>query len=855
MPQLDPKAVWPGWKTVKLIGKGSFGTVYEIERQDFDHLEKAALKVISIPQNDSDLDDLYDSGYDEASVTATFKSHLKSIVNEYSLMREMNGTANVVNCDDYRVVQRDEGIGWDIYIKMELVTPITKAVPLVPSDEQVVRIGEDMCQALILCGKYGIIHRDIKPQNIFVSKNGDYKLGDFGIAKTVEKTTGGTKIGTYKYMAPEVYNNQPYNQTVDIYSLGLVLHWLLNEHRQPFVPLPPVTPTASLEEEARLRRFKGEPVPAPAHGSEELKQIVLKACAYDPKERYQSAEEMLEDLENLGVLKTSQRTVPKVVDVIKAPETSEERNRASLFMMYAADGIKPETQKQEILKEENIGDDGTIGLFGFDQERKDNASEDLEEKASRSEKDEKKAEEHTPKENNKASVVVATETLPNMDAENEGTVGVFGGLSNRKTVDETVYLSESHRPIEQQKGKNEETPGDEQNKKKGIWIAIGIIAIILVVAFFTIHIWTEATCTTPATCKICGRTKGTALGHHWMDATCTTPRTCSICGETEGNALGHAWKDATCTSPQTCSRCGATKGNSLGHDWRGATCTDPQTCARCGATTDYALGHAWIDATCTEPRTCTRCGATQGDALGHAWKDATCTSPQTCTRCGATGEAALDHNWIAATYDAPATCSRCGLTKGSRKYYSDNYQIGDIFVKGHYEQDNNSSNGKEAIEWIVIGKDKDSLLLLSRYCLDRITYADRDDANNKWAYSSLRTWLNNVFIKQAFSESEISHLNGAEDKVFCLSWGEYISITDEQIAYGHPTIYAKARGAEVFRDTFCPWWLRITTEEEKTSTIIVWVNQDQNGILTTYWTNLTNDGITVRPAVWYNLRD
>ena len=300
MSTLDPKAVWPGWKTVKLIGKGSFGAVYEIERDDFDRLEKAALKVISIPQNDSDIDDLYDSGYDEASVTATFKSHLKSIVNEYSLMREMNGTANVVNCDDYRVVQRDEGIGWDIFIKMELVTPITKAVPLVPSDEQVIRIGEDMCQALILCGKYGIIHRDIKPQNIFVSKNGDYKLGDFGIAKTVEKTTGGTTIGTYKYMAPEVYNNQPYNQTVDIYSLGLVLHWLLNEHRQPFVPLPPVTPTASLEEEARLRRFKGEPVPAPAHGSEELKQIILKACAYDPKERYQSAEAMLRDLREIA---------------------------------------------------------------------------------------------------------------------------------------------------------------------------------------------------------------------------------------------------------------------------------------------------------------------------------------------------------------------------------------------------------------------------------------------------------------------------------------------------------------------------------------------------------------------------
>ncbi len=288
---------WPGWETVRLIGRGSFGAVYEIERDVFGHKEKAAMKLISIPQSDSDIEELYDSGYDEASVTATFKSHLERIVNEYSLMREMNGAANVVNCDDFRFLPHEEGIGWDIFIKMELLTPLTKALDRQPSDSQVIRIAKDMCNALILCRKYGIIHRDIKPQNIFVSKNGDYKLGDFGIAKTIEKTSGGTKIGTYKYMAPEVYNNQPYNHTADIYSLGLVLHWMLNERRSPFMPLPPAPAIATEEDEARAKRLSGTPIPPPAHGSAELQRIVLKACAYDSKDRYQSAEEMLRDLE------------------------------------------------------------------------------------------------------------------------------------------------------------------------------------------------------------------------------------------------------------------------------------------------------------------------------------------------------------------------------------------------------------------------------------------------------------------------------------------------------------------------------------------------------------------------------
>ena len=298
--ELNKKATWPGWETVRLIGRGSFGAVYEIERDVLGEKEKAALKVISIPQSDSDISEMYSDGYDDESITSTFKEHLKSIVAEYSLMRKLNGSANVVNCDDVRYVQHDDGFGWDIFIKMELLTPLTSALTSEVTEEQVIKIAKDLCHALVQCKQFGIIHRDIKPQNIFVSPLGDYKLGDFGIAKTVEKTSGGTKIGTYKYMAPEVYNNQPYGAGADVYSLGLVLYWLLNERRMPFLPLPPEKLRAGLEEQARMRRFRGEAIPAPAHGSEKLKGIVLKACAFDPKDRYQSAEDMLIDLETLG---------------------------------------------------------------------------------------------------------------------------------------------------------------------------------------------------------------------------------------------------------------------------------------------------------------------------------------------------------------------------------------------------------------------------------------------------------------------------------------------------------------------------------------------------------------------------
>lgn len=318
--------VYPGWETVRKIDNGSFGAVYEIRRELFGVIEKAALKHISIPQNENDVEELYSCGYDEASIKSHYESYLADIVREYQLMSEMKGHTNVVYCDDIRCSEKKGSLGWDVYIKMELLTPLMKALDQVSEEEQIIRLGKELCGALSLCRSRSIIHRDIKPQNIFLSRDGDFKLGDFGIAKTVEKTAGGTKIGTYSYMAPEVYNNQPYGHEADIYSLGLVLYWLLNDRRLPFFPAPPAVPKASDMDQARLRRFRGDPLPPPAHGSDELKKIVLKACAFDPKDRYGSAEEMLQDLEKLedgAAVRSAERNEDKTAEIIYPLPPSE----------------------------------------------------------------------------------------------------------------------------------------------------------------------------------------------------------------------------------------------------------------------------------------------------------------------------------------------------------------------------------------------------------------------------------------------------------------------------------------------------------------------------------------------------
>jgi len=291
--------LWPGWETVRIIGRGSFGTVYEIRREVFGHTETAALKVISIPESAEELEELRNEGYDAASISSHYKGYLEEIVREYSLMLDLKGNSNVVYCDDLQYMQHSDGIGWDICIKMELLAPLKKALGQTYSEEQVVRLGTDMCRALVLCHKENIVHRDIKPDNVFVSKNGDYKLGDFGVAKVTDKTATGTKIGTYEYMSPEVYHGQHYGHGADLYSLGLVLYWMMNDRRTPFLPAAPRIPSASEKEAARICRFSGAAIPPPVNGSEALKQVVLKACAYDPQDRYRSAQEMMDALLSL----------------------------------------------------------------------------------------------------------------------------------------------------------------------------------------------------------------------------------------------------------------------------------------------------------------------------------------------------------------------------------------------------------------------------------------------------------------------------------------------------------------------------------------------------------------------------
>ena len=256
------------------------------------------------------------------------KTYLQEVVNDFAneirLMESFKGFQNIVSVEDYKVVERNDRVGWDIYIRMELLTPLNTYISdKVLSEREVIELGCDICSALERCAQRNVIHRDIKPDNIFINEFGDYKLGDFGIARKLENMTSGlSQKGTYNYMAPEVEKGYSYDATVDIYSLGIVLYWLLNKRRLPFVSTEKKLLSPRDLVTANRRRLDGEPLPAPCNASPAMAEVILKACDPDPRKRFASAEEM----------KNALKTVTEGSDTVQNPleETVDVRHSAML---------------------------------------------------------------------------------------------------------------------------------------------------------------------------------------------------------------------------------------------------------------------------------------------------------------------------------------------------------------------------------------------------------------------------------------------------------------------------------------------------------------------------------------------
>ncbi len=183
------------------------------------------------------------------------------------------------------------------YIVMELVDGITLKQYIerkgVVAWKEVVHFTKQISKALAHAHERGIIHRDIKPQNIMLLRDGTIKVGDFGIAALENEVyeNNGEAIGSIHYIAPEQARGECPDARSDIYSLGVMMYEMLTGGL-PF--------TGNTLGEIAVQHMNAKPVPPHEKNPEiplELERITLKAMSAELSERYQSANELLSDLE------------------------------------------------------------------------------------------------------------------------------------------------------------------------------------------------------------------------------------------------------------------------------------------------------------------------------------------------------------------------------------------------------------------------------------------------------------------------------------------------------------------------------------------------------------------------------
>ena len=320
-----PVSAWPEWKIVEKIGEGSFGQVYKAQRTERGKSVYSASKIINIPGSPRELNSVRsETGTDQAA-REYFQNLVEECIQEIGTMEYFRGNSYIVSVEDFKVMEYLDAIGWEISIRMEYLTSfLDYCAEKQLQEKEVIQMGLDLSKALGYCRKLHIIHRDVKPENIFVSRFGDFKLGDFGIARELERTMSGfSKKGTYSYMAPEMYKGEKYDSRVDIYSLGIVLYKLMNHNRLPFMNLEKQFITYRDKENALNKRMSGEQMAPPAEAGKLFGQIILKACAFNLDERYQTPEEFYRALDDLKNGRIRNRQSVGTVNVVTAEGRQE----------------------------------------------------------------------------------------------------------------------------------------------------------------------------------------------------------------------------------------------------------------------------------------------------------------------------------------------------------------------------------------------------------------------------------------------------------------------------------------------------------------------------------------------------
>ncbi len=301
---LEP--IFGSWYVDSKLAEGRSSKVFKVYKTVDGVTEFLALKTVKFPANNKELSRVIESG--RYKTIGEYLDTLEAAVTEnMNKMLSLRTNANIVRFDNFRIVK--ESSCFYVVMLMELLSPFSEKIKVNDiTARQAVKIGYDLCTAAEGFRSIGIIHHQIKPENIYVDAEGNFKLGDFGISNI----TGRIRNEVSPYMAPEVYNSAAYDTNSDIYSIGVLLYKLLNNNRLPFLPEYPAPVSLADREEAFRKQMRGEALSAPANADRETARIIAKATAFRQSDRYFNPLLMKTAFERYEELMNAQEETPPV---------------------------------------------------------------------------------------------------------------------------------------------------------------------------------------------------------------------------------------------------------------------------------------------------------------------------------------------------------------------------------------------------------------------------------------------------------------------------------------------------------------------------------------------------------------
>ena len=287
----EPRYVSPmldGFTLGQAISDHSGVECYPAMRDDSE--KRYIVKKISLPASQVQVDALLLTGVfrDPEAVRAYYEELAQGVCREIRTLNTLSEQRGFVPCDGFQVEAMEDGVGYEVYILSRYRMTLERHTRRNPMTQLgALNLGIDLCAAMAVSREAGWLYVDLKPENIYLFGDQEYRIGDVGFV-AMDSLKYASLPDRYRsiYTAPEVADAYAsLNATMDTYALGLVLYQIYNLGKLPF--------SGEEERKAWLERLAaGEAIEPPVGADEEMGAIITKACAYDPADRWQTPAEL-----------------------------------------------------------------------------------------------------------------------------------------------------------------------------------------------------------------------------------------------------------------------------------------------------------------------------------------------------------------------------------------------------------------------------------------------------------------------------------------------------------------------------------------------------------------------------------